>query len=334
MVPYGPQSFPEPTPLGPDGYICRPQSLAAYQYHLPPKHYYPVASFPDSYDDNAEYNFPGSYPLAMQDQLGIPAYANSNVGRGWNAASQPPKTSLFPEQDPYNHGQYPVNYIRPAISPESKSISFGSMASSLPVTTGTDRMLPLPPAATARQEVSYLRSDNHGSNHNSQSTRNLDALRSNNGLMSMGLLNAVKAMNTNSVTDNASMPGPYMPLSTTSEGLPSSQIGYSSQQISSAHQQSQIDPYPSNENGMYLHASNSVESLHGSYQPSSSPSSKGRVNSRDSDASPTSTISSGQLSNGHEYVPYVQQMDTYPMPPSATPLPMHPRRSITSIQGS
>jgi hypothetical protein len=326
MVPAGPQYYaPPPVPLGPDGYPYRP-SLSAYQYPL--KAMFAMPSFHDFADENADYGLHGaSYSLLSQDSVGVAAnYTAANNGRGgWTTNAQLPKNNntLFLEQDqPYNQGQYPTtNYpIRSMSNSESKNMSLSSMASALPLTN--DRLLPYP--SSGRQpQGSYLRS-NDGHNVLQGSFRNMDGVHSyNQGLVSASLMNTVKTLNHNSVSENSPMSAPYIPLSTNNpEPVGSSQMGCGSQYISSTQP---ADLYaPTSSNGLYRQQNDSSSSLSNGYSPSS------RKPSQTSDNSSPATT----LSNGHPYVPYVSQ--SYPQPPmEEMPLPInHHRSSDAGIQAS
>jgi hypothetical protein len=290
-----------------------------------------MPSFGEFADENVDYGLHGaSYPLMNPDSVGIPStYTESNAGRGWTPTPQLPKNNntLFLEQDStYSHGQYPANsfHIRPLINCESKNMSLNGMASALPAPI-TDRVLPYP-SAGRQSQGSFLRSnENQSVLQSSQSLRNLDGIQSyNNGLMSAGMMNAVKSLNNSSIPENASMSAPYLSLTNSnSESVPSSQMGCSSQYSGADHQRTEIYSN-TNSNGLYRQQNDSSSSVSNGYSPSS------RKPSQASDRSSPATT----LSNGHTYVPYISQ--SYPQPPmEEMPLPISTHRpSSAGIQAS
>lgn len=325
MAPTGPQLYtPPPIPLGLDGYPYR-SSMSAYQF--PMKTVFAMPSIHDYVDENVDFALHGGqYSLMAQESVGIsPQYNSNSVARAWAASQQLPKnpSTLFLEQD-YGQSQYsPVSYpTRSMSNSDSKNMSLSSMASALPpamTTSLTDRVLPYP--STGRQpQGAFLRS-NDGHNLVQGSVRNADSVHSfNHGLMSTSMINAVKTLTHNPVSENASMSASYLPLSSSnSESSGSSQLQYIS-----ASQQS-ADLYATNTNGgLYRHQNDSSSSLSNGYSPSS------RKPSQTSDNSSPATT----LSNGQQYHPYISEFNPQP-PMENMPVPIISHRSSDAgIQAS
>ncbi len=317
-VPCGPQAYG----MGLEPYQYRNNSLSTYQFPINPiKPYYQYSDFEESVD----YGLQGaSFPLMSADHMALSNYTTS-AGRGWTTPTpQLPKSSLFLDQSDsaYNHGQLPYHGnssfpLRPAISPEPKSLSLHGLPTSLPASlTNNDRMLPIP-AANRQPQGSLLRLSD-GLPSVSQ-----PGYQSYNGLMSASVLNSLK--NHSNATPHETS---YIPLSSSSpESIPSSQMTYSSGQVLNSQPQEMYQP--SNNEGLY-HPADSSESSYGHSSPVST---RGSQSSHaiNSDGSLPSQAS-GSLVNGHVYVPSPYQ-PSYPPPPievqSSAP-PRHPSASITA----
>jgi hypothetical protein len=313
MVPCGPQSYG----LGLDPYQYRNNSIPAYQF--PIKSYYSYNDF----EENVDYGLQGSsYSLLPSEHMAMPNYTTS-AGRGWTTPTpQLPKTSLFVDQpdSAYNHGQLPYHGstsfpLRPAISPEPKSLSLPGFTTSLPTPlTTNDRMLPIP--ATNRQsQGSFLRTPE------SLQPVSQPGYQSYNGLMSASMLNSLK-IHSNATPHESS----YIPISSSSpESLPSSQMTYSSGQI--LNSQSQELYQSSNSESLYT-PNDPSESSYGHSSPVSKRGSQSSQAANSDDSLPSQ--SGGSLVNGHTYVPSPYQ-SSYPPPLIEVQSSAPPRLPNTSI---
>lgn len=315
MVPSGSQSYG----IGLDTYQYRHNSLSTYQFPINPmKSYYPYNDF----EDNVDYGLhSSSYSMIPAESMAMPNYTTS-TGRGWTTPTpQLPKTSLVFEQpdSAYNHSQMPYHGsasfpLRPAISPEPKSLSLHGLTTSLPAPlTTNDRMLPIPAANRASQGSFSRTSD--GLPLVSQ-----PGYQSYNGLMSASMLNSLK--NHSNATPHEPS---YVPVSSSSpEPLPSSQMTYSSEQILSSQSR---DLYQSS-SSEDLFIPESSDSSYGHSSPVSKRGSQSSHATNSAGSLPSQT--SGSLVNGHAYVPSPYQ-PSYPPPPievqSSAP-PRHPSKSI------
>jgi hypothetical protein len=332
IVPQGPQYAPLHTPsVTYDAYQYRSNSLSAYQY--PVKSYYSeIPAFAEFPDENVDYGLQASpYQLMNPDHLAISPssnYASSSVtGRGWTPAPQISKNaSLFLEQEPtYNHGQLPYHAgsfpLRPAISPESKGLALSGMPSLPAPIAGNDRVLPYPAANRQAQSTSFLRS-NDGLPSASQAGYQPYSI-----MPASHVVNGIKAVN-NTVSENSS----YHPMSSTSpESLPSSQATYNASGHSDSISQQQNEMYtPSNEDP-YNHA----EPSDSSYGTSSARSERGSQSSQTTTAETSlPSLLSGNLANGHPYIPYNHAQMNFPTPSMELhPAPPHPRRG-SAIQAA
>jgi hypothetical protein len=337
ISPYGPQHQPytptHVTPLGADGYPqYRHNSLSAYQ--MPTKYFYP-ASYGDFGDENTDYGMPASsYSFMNQEPMTIP-YSGAGSTRAWSQPQIPKSNSLFMEQDSsYSHAQLPYTYsIRPNISPESKGLSMSGISASLPGTiNGNDRVLPYPapaPSRPAQVGPTYLRSTDiippmtqpsvHFSNH---------------GLMHNNMVNAVKALNAGASSENSSISSTYLPLSTSPDSIPSSQVSFATNSISSRQQnhESYTPAHETQQHSLYQHPDDSSENL--SYGPSSSGSNRPSISSQANaeDSQPLSTNNSGgSLVDGRTYFPLASTQASY-APPPMIPVDMHSAAPIISRQ--
>jgi hypothetical protein len=305
MIPYGPQSYG----MGVDTFQYPRNSLSTFQFPVNPvKSYYPA--IPQYHDfDDVEYGLQGSsFQLLPTEHLSIPNYTTS-TGRGWTPTPQLPKTSLFLEQSEsaYNHGQLPYHggtsafSLRPAISPESKSLSLHGLSSSLPAPPlpGNDRLLPIP-AANRLSQGSFLRTADSllpVSQPNYQSYP---------GLMSANVLNSLKNHSNSTVHES-----PYLSMSSSSpESLNSSQMAYSSSgHILSSQSQ---EMYQTNNNESLFTPNESSDSSYGHSSPASK---RGSQSSHATNADGSlPSLSGASLVNGHTYVPSPYQ-SSYPPPP-------------------
>lgn len=259
------------------------------------------------------------------------SYIGANNGRSWTPTPQISKnsSSLFLDQDQtYTNGQYATTTypIRTMSNSDSKNMSLTSMANALPPAI-TDRLLPYPSTGRQLTQATYLRT-NDGQGALQNTVRNMEPIHSyNHGLMSTSMMNTVKAINANSISENASMSSSYLPLSSsgTSNSVGSSQLSCASQYMNTTNQQSG-DVYGSStsSNSLYRQQNDSSSSLSNGYSPSS------RKPSQTSDNASSATT----LSNGQTYIPYVSQ--SYPQPPMEempTSLAKH-RSSDAGIQAS
>lgn len=340
MTPYGPQHqpyTPHITSLGPDGFPSyRNNSLSAYQA---PLKYYGISSYGDFADENVDYGLHASnYSIMNQERVGIP-YTSLGSTRAWNQPQIPKNSSLFMEQDSsYSHGQLPYhipaypNPIRSAVSPESNSLSLNGMPTAPPAPNGTDRVLPAPASYRAAQMGgSYLRSI-ESILPMSQPPMHY----SNNGLMSTSMMNAVKALNTSSVSENSSMSSTYLPLSSSPDSGSSSQISFGSQSVSSGQQNHDgytLDHESSQQHTLYQHHDNSSDNL--AYVPSSSGSNRPSISSQNGDESQSlpSNNGGGPLPNRHYYIPPVSTQASYPVPPMIAmepAAPVIPRQPVSA----
>jgi len=316
MVPCGPQAYG----MGLDTYQYRNNSLSAYQFPINPiKPYYQYNEF----EENVDYGLQGApYSLISADHMAMPSYTTS-AGRGWTTPTpQLPKTSLFLDQSDatYNHGQLPYHGtssfpLRPAISPEPKSLSLQGLTTSLPTPLATnDRLLPIP-AANRQSQGSFLRLSD-GLPSVSQ-----PGYQSYNGVMSASMLNSLK--NHSNATPHEPS---YIPLPSSSpESLPSSQLTYSSGQVLSSQSHEMYQP---SSNASLYHSGDSSESSYGHSSPVSKRGSQSS-HATNSDGS-LSSQSSGSLVNGHVYVPSPYQ-PSYPPPPIEVQSAAPPRRSSAGI---
>jgi hypothetical protein len=313
MVPCGPSSYG----VGLDTYQYRNNSVPAYQF--PIKSYYPYSDF----DETVDYGLQGSsYSILQPEHMAMPNYTTS-AGRSWTTpTTQVPKTPLFVDQpdSAYNHGQLPyigsVSFpLRPAISPEPKSLSLHGFTTSLPSPLpANDRMLPIP-AANRQSQGSFLRTSE------SLLPGSQPGYQSYNGLMSASMLNNLK--NHSNATPHESS---YIPISSSSpESMPSSQMTYSSGQILNSQPQEMYQS--SSSESLYAHH----ESSESSYEHSSPLSKRGSQSSHatNNDVSLPSQ-SSGSLVNGQVYVPSPYQ-PSYPPPPIEVQSSAPPRHPSTSI---
>jgi hypothetical protein len=307
--------------MGMDPYQYRNNSLSAYQFPINPvKPYYQYNDF----DENVDYGLQGSYSILPSEHLAMPNYTTSG-GRGWTTpTSQLPKNSLFLEQadSAYNHGHLPYHSsssfpLRPAISPESKSLSLHGLTSSLPTPlTTNDRMLPIP-ASNRQAQGSFLRTSD------SLQPAAQPAYQSYSGLMSASTLSGLK-----NISNTTSHESSYLPMSSSSpESLPSSQMTYSSGQILNSQPQEMYQPNP---NERLFTPGESSESSYGHSSPTSK---RGSQSSHATNIDGSLPLqSSGSLVNGHVYVPSPYQ-PSYPPPPielqNSAP-PPHPSTSISA----
>jgi hypothetical protein len=322
MVPYGPQAYAPPTiPLGSDGFPYRPCSLA---YPYQGKGYYGVPSYGEFAEDSIEYGLQiASCPILGADNMNIGS-TYSTIGRGWASAPHMPKNHVLflGDDSAYNHAPMPYannGYtLRPAISPDSKG-SMSGMSNGLPaMVNGMDRILPTPGHRT------FPRSGN------GQSVRSLDGMLPYSDLLNSNIPSGNKSLTSNSASENGSISSPYMPLSQSSpEALTTTNMNCSSQSVSTNHQQSDIQ-YHRNSGRLYSSfAASSSEDLHGGSYGVVSPGSKRPSHGSQAGGSGSSP-SSGDLANGHSYVPYQHQ--SYPAPPMEMSAPVTHRGSEASIQ--
>lgn len=326
VTPYGPAThFAPPTPLGVDGYPSYRQNSLSYPYNY--KYY--GTSFSDYGEDNVDYGVHGlTYPGLSQEHLAsLPSGSvYSTPGHTGNQRWAAPVTRhspLFVENDsPYTHTQYAGFPPRPPLQHESKGLSLSGMATSLPTpvaVAAADRpVLPYPTAGRP-----FLRTSESMSALQGPVSR-LDSLGSyNDGLLSTSIM---KALNNNSVAENASLSNAYLPLSTSSESISSSQVPYSSQplQTSQQHQQQPSEMYTpqSDSSGPSLYSSMAGSDHRSSDDLRSyahdSVSSKRPSLSHSTDRSGSISEGSPKLSNGRYYVPPVNPTGYYPPPPMAT----------------
>lgn len=296
MVPYGPQSYG----IGLDPYSYRNNSMSAYQFPINPvKSYY---SFGD-YEENVEYSLQGSYQMLPTEHLGMPNYTTS-ASRGWATPTpQLTKNPLFVDQPDsvYNHGQLPYHSgpsfaLRPAISPEPKSLSLQGLTASLPTQLpGTDRLLPNP-AAKRQPQGSFLRTSD------SLLPASQPGYQSYHGLTSANVLNNLKNHS------NATPHDPQMAMSSSSSEQPtSSQMTYNSGQNMSP--QSQMY-HPAHPGSYFISSGETSESpyIH-------TPPSKGSQSSEGGHTGGSSPPQSGgSLVNGQHYVPSPYTSSIYPGP--------------------
>ena len=324
MVPYGTQAYAPPAiPLGSDGFPYRQNSLA---YPYQGKGYYGLPPYGEFAEESIDYGLHStSYPILGADNMNIGS-TYTNIGRGWTSTLQVPKNHLLflGEESAYSHAhvqQYPNNTyaLRPAISPDSKSMSMSGMSNSLPaLVNGTDRVLPMPAHRT------FLRSDD------GQHVRGLNGMHPYSDLLNSNVTSSSKSLTSNSASENGSISSPYIPLSQSNpEALPPTSINCSSQIASTSHQQSDI--YNHNNSGRLYNsiATSSSEDLHSGSYGVVSPSSKRPLHDTQAEGS-RSSPSPGDLASGHSYVPYQHQ--SYPAPPMEIPVPVTHRRSEKTIQ--
>lgn len=316
--PYGPQHqpyTPHVTTLGPEGFPpYRHNSISAYQ----PIKYYGISSYGDFAEDNVEYGMHASnYSIMNQEPPISTPYTSIGSARTWGHPQLQKSNSLFVEQDtsytqlPSYSNPFPY---RPNISPDSKSLSLHSMASALPPSTnGTDRVLPAPASyRTAQVAGPYLRPIE---NNITISQQPMHSTCSNNGLMSTHMINAVKALSASSASESSSISSTYLPLSSSPESVPSSQMSFGTHSVSSTQQNH--DGYtPSHDapqQSLFQHANNSTGDV-GSY--STSCSNRRSISSNNGeDSQPLSNNGNGigSLMNGYCYIPPVSTQ--YPHPP-------------------
>jgi hypothetical protein len=340
ISPYGPQHqpyTPHITPLGPDGFQpYRHNSISAYQ----PIKYYGISSYGDFADENVEYGMHSSnYSIMNQEPISIP-YTSVESTRGWNQPQLPKSNSLFVEHDTsYNHGHLPSYSnafpYRPNISPESKSLSLNGMSIALPApVNGADRVLPAPASYRAAPVAgSYLRSS-ESPLPMAQSPIHFN----NNSLMSINLINAVKALNSGAASENASMPSAYLPLSSSPpESVPSSHMSFGTDSVSSSQQNH--DGYTHSlvhSQQSLFHHSNSSSGDIGSYGSSSSSANRPSISSQNGEDSqqPPSTNSGGSLVNGYCYIPPASTQGSCPAPSMVTtnmqPAPVISRQPVSA----
>lgn len=342
VSPYGPQHHAynsHATSLGQDGFPSfRHNSLSAYQI---PVKYYGIPSYGDFSEEPPDYGMHASnYSIMAQEPISIP-YINAGTTRGWSQPQMSKSNSLFVEQDSsYNHCQLPFHTtaypVRPAISPESKSTSLNGMSTALPLpVNGTDRVLPAP--------ASYRLTQTGGSYV--ERVRSNDVLPmsqppmhySNNGLMNTSMMNAVKGLNATATSENSSLSSSYLPLSSSPDSVPSSQMSFGAQSVSSTQQthDTYTPSLESSQHSMFHHRNNSGElDIYGTSSASSHrPSVSSQANGEESQ-SLSNNSNSGSLVNGsgHYYVPPTNQL-SYPAPPMVTMEPVAlaiPRQSVSA----
>ena len=344
MSPYGPQHqpySPHVTPLGSDGYPYRNNSLSAYQM---PLKYYNIASYGDFADESVDYGMHAStYPIMNHDPINIP-YSAGNM-RSWTQGPQDQKNnSLFVEQESsYNHGQLPFHSntfpIRTTISPESKSLSLSGISTSLPAPiNGTDRVLPFPNSnCPAPIGPSYLRS--------TESLLPISQSQiqyTSNGMMNAGMMNTVKALNTSTASENVSNSSTYLPLSSSPDSVPSSQMSFGNRSVSSSsqHHDGYTASHEISQHSLFHHNNSSNDMS--SYGPSSSSSHRPSISSQNNDEDSQSHVGNGSapLVNGYHYqpppvstqTPYQAPpmiSDAREMPPAAS-LTIQPRLSVSA----
>lgn len=324
MVPYGHHAVvQQTTPVG-EGYYQRNSSLTGYQY---PVKYYPMPAYEYSEEKfENDFNIQTTYPTMNSEQLISPNYSIASANRSWTPTAQLPKnvnTPVYLEQDStYNHGQlaYQSYPYRPStINAENKaSVLAGQILSgSLPAlpapASGNDRVLPFP---AANRSQTYVRSNN-GLPSASMNYQSYEGL--------MGTKALVSSINDNSVSSNSALSASYMAYSSSSpESLSSSQTAYSSQAMS----QQSADVYTPSSNEGLFHPSESSES---SYGTSSEAPKRGSSSSQGGQN--MSSLSQGNLVNGHPYVPY-NSAATYPAPPMDLHHASQNRRVSTGISAA
>jgi hypothetical protein len=318
MIPFEPQSYG----LGVDSYQYRNNSLSAFQFPANPvKPYYPpIPQYSEFGEENVDYGLQGSFSMLPTEHLSIPNYTTSATGRAWTPTPQLPKTSLFlePADSTYNHGQlayHSSNFpLRPAISPEPKSLSLHGTTSLPTPLTVNDRLLPIP-AANRQSQGSFLRTTD------SLLPTSQPGYQSYNGLISTSMLSNLKNHNNATAYESS-----YLPMSSSSpESMNSSRMAYSSGHILRSHSQEIYQPT----NNESLFTPN--ESSDSSYGHSSPASKRGSQSSHatNTDGSLPS-LSNASLVNGHTYIPSPYQ-SSYPPPPIEIQSSVPPRHPSTSI---
>jgi hypothetical protein len=318
MIPFGPQSYG----MGVDAYQCRNNSLSAYQFPANPvKSYYPqIPQYGDFGEENVDYGLHGSaFSMLPAEHLSIPNYTTSTTGRGWTPTPQLPKTSLFlePADSVYNHGQLPYHSstfsLRPAISPEPKTLSLHATTSLPTPLTVNDRLLPIP--ATNRQlQGSFLRTGD------SLLPTSQPGYQPFNGLVGASMLSSLK--NPSNAHESS-----YIPMSTSSpESINSSQMAYNSGQILST--QSQELYQPNNNESLFATTNDSSDSSYGHSSPGSKRGSQSSHATNNDGSLPS--LSNASLVNGHTYIPSPYQ-SSYPPPPIEIQRSAPPHHTSTSI---
>jgi len=307
MIPFGPQSYG----MGVDAYQYRHNSLSSFQFS--PSSVKPYYSLPQYSDFADDYDINGSpYPLLPNDSLAIPSYTTSSTGRGWATPTpQLPKTSLYLEQQDsaYSHGQLPYHSgdfsLRPAISPEPKSLSMHGLTTSLP-TTANDRLLPVP--AANRQSASFMRAADGFLAVSQPSFAAYD------GLMSASVLTSLKN-HSNSTGHNPSYMSTMSSSSSESHNSNSSQIAYSSGPILSSQSH---EMYP--QSGDNYTSGESPDSAYGPSSPVSKQNSQNALPLHSED----------HLREPYRVPPY--QQSHAPAPPIESPAPTrHTGATISAL---
>ncbi|KAH6683129.1 hypothetical protein B0J14DRAFT_139556 [Halenospora varia] len=320
MVPYGPHAYTmgPSTPVTTEGFYTRSSSMSAYP--VPTKYYGIPTSFHDYGEESVDYSLnTTNYPLMGTEHLLSSSMTTPNPARGWTPAPQLSKaTPLYLEQEPFNHGQlayHPVYQLRPTISPEAKNSSLtdqilnNQLPPPLPVSSGTDRVLPYPNGRLP-QVGSYIRPPSSAIPVSQAGYNSYD------GLFSPMSITASKHSANGTISDNNSSYLPY--ASSSPESLASSQAVYTPQTMST-----QNEMYTPTNDNFYTHANDSSDAAYG---PSSS--------DKRSSHSGASEMSSGTLVSDHQYVPY--KSPSYPLPQmqAETPTSLPPQRVSTNISAA
>ncbi|KAF4626871.1 hypothetical protein G7Y89_g11289 [Cudoniella acicularis] len=324
LVPYGPHAYMTPnTPTTTNEYYSRGNSVTSYQM---PGRYYGIPHFSEFGEEGVEYGLT-TYNLLGTEHLLPTGLAPSSTTRGWTPTPQLPKSGpLYMEQEPtYSHGQlpyHPAYQLRPTISPETKTTSLNgqSVNSSLPPPiTGTDRVLPFPAARTP-QVGSYNRPSSTAIPITQAGYHSYD------GLWTSNSINASKQVNNTPASDNNSVSSSYLSYSSSSpESLSSSHTAYTSQAMS---QQSSEMYTPTSDN--LFHPNDSSDSSYGPSSGEKRPSHSSQAGTLEGSIP---SLSSGNLANGHAYIPYNSQ-SSYPAPPMDMPAPTSARRVSTGISAA
>jgi hypothetical protein len=338
MNPYGPQhqhyATSHATPLSPDLYpTYRHSSLSAYQ----PIKYYPVSSYSDFADESLDYGIHTSNYVMNQEGITIP-YSTIGSTRVWSQPQLSKNNSLFVEQDSsYSHCQPPYSNnlpYRPNINSEAKSLSLLSMATALsPSVNSTDRVLPVPSPA-------YRTAQMAGPYRSAETSLPLSQMQygtfNNNGMMSTNMMDAVKALTSNAASESSPMSSNYLPLSSSPpESVPSSQMSFGAQSVSSTNQQNHdgyTTSHESSQHSLYQQGNNSSGNLD-SYGPSSGSNRPSISSPNGEDSQSISNHGYGSLVNGNCYIPPVSNQPSYPAPPmvpSEPPSQVITRQSVTA----
>ncbi len=323
VIPYGSYGQQSDHPVEP--YQYRTNHLGGYQH--PVKSCYGLpSSYPEFPEENVDYGLQSglqsntSYQLMGAEHLAVPS--NYSVSRSsWAPQPQLPKQSLFIEpESAYNHSQplpYPGNSypLRTPVASEPKGLPLNGGPPSFPnPMTANDRVLPFPAANRPAQVgtgTPFLRTTT-ALQAGYQAYDNLPVMNTN-------MLNGVKSHNAGSASENGSIAGGYLPLSSNSpeslSSIASSQLSYTSQHLRVAHQQQELYT-PSSE---HLYSGHSPAHLSDpASEPTYGPSSTLKRGSHSSQSSvqeggglPPLT-NGNQLANGHRYVPYESESNPLP----------------------